>query len=129
MDSDGSDVRQLTDNPTNDWNPSWSPDGSLIAFERYDCAVDAPPGEPSCTTGEDMELYVMAADGTSEVRLRNNAVDEYWPSWSPDGGWIVFVRDGRRGDLNIFKMRSDGSDVTKLTRGARSDRSPSWAPG
>jgi len=30
--SDGSDVRRLTDNESNQGNPVWSPDGSRIAF-------------------------------------------------------------------------------------------------
>ena len=33
MNSDGSDQRPLTDNNTDDFSPSWSPDGTLIVFE------------------------------------------------------------------------------------------------
>ena len=30
MDDDGGNLRRLTDNPTIDWDPSWSPDGKHI---------------------------------------------------------------------------------------------------
>ena len=32
MDADGSNPQNLTNNPADDWDPSWSPDGKRIAF-------------------------------------------------------------------------------------------------
>ena len=60
MDADGSDLRQLTDDPdaASYW-PSWSPDGTLIVYSRF---VFAPTGEPE-------ELYTMRPDGTGDEPL------------------------------------------------------------
>lgn len=131
MGADGSNVRRFTDNATNDWNPAWSPDGATILFERYDCKVDDSSPDPvGCVVGEDMELHTISADGSDVRTLTDNTDDEYWAAWSPDGLWIVFVRD--RDDLgwnpNLYKMRSDGTGIQQLTRGSGIDMHPSWQP-
>ncbi|HEV8542939.1 MAG TPA: DUF642 domain-containing protein, partial [Verrucomicrobiae bacterium] len=38
---------------------------------------------------------------------------DYWPSWSPDGEWISFIRT--QPTNNYFKIRPDGTDLTQLT--------------
>jgi Tol biopolymer transport system component len=40
MDSDGSNIIQLTNNPVNDGSPRWSPDGEFIAFITKDMGVN-----------------------------------------------------------------------------------------
>jgi Tol biopolymer transport system component len=89
--------------------PSWSPDGSLIAF---DC------GDYICT---------IHPDGTDMKRLTSPGS---FPVWSKDGKKIAFISS--RGDLGkclnsggcgevgmysnaVFVMNSDGSDVTRLS--------------
>ena len=116
MNSDGSKQVKLT-NHLGDKNPSWSPDGKKIAFER----------EAPCYN---FEIYVMnAADGSGQTRLTNNANDDYDPSWSPDGKKIAFSsdREGNYGD--ICNECSDGSSPTRLTNNAAThDWNPSWSP-
>ena len=108
MNPDGSGQTRLTNNPTIDWNPSWSPDGTKIVFisDR-----DRSHG--------DFQIYVMNADGSGVVRLTNNPGWDVEPSWSPDGTKIVFSREGV-----IHVMNADGTGVTELTGG----REPSWSP-
>jgi TolB protein len=74
---DGSDIRRLTDNLTDDVNPAWSPDGTRIVFEAYR------DGQP--------EIYVMNADGSGQARLTASDGYDGQPVWSPDGKWIAFV--------------------------------------
>jgi Tol biopolymer transport system component len=45
MNADGSGRRQLTFGPNSDFRPTWSPDGTLIAYWSY-VAVECPEGEP-----------------------------------------------------------------------------------
>lgn len=54
--ADGSQKRNLTNNPANDWGPDWSPDGSTIAFN-------------SDRDGGILRGYLVAPDGSS---LRRN---------------------------------------------------------
>ena len=57
------------------------------------------------------------------------------PSFSPDGGWIVFevskVRTGEERFGALWKVRSDGTELTRLTGGPGAesdDRQPNWSP-
>jgi Tol biopolymer transport system component len=114
MDADGTNPTNLTNNKADDFQPSWSPDGTKIAF--------------TSDRDGDYEVYVMNADGTNPTNLTNNsAIDEY-PSWSPDGTKIAFAsrRDG--GDYEVYVMNADGTDPTRLTNSPLIDFQPSWQP-
>jgi Tol biopolymer transport system component/serine/threonine protein kinase len=115
MDADGSNVRKLTDLPdTYNTYPFVSPDGSQIVFS----AQNQPDYEG--------DIYVMDIDGGNLTRLTSTAALNYAPSWSPDGGRIVFVSD-RDGDHNIYVMNADGSGQTRLTDTDGEDTTPSFA--
>lgn len=89
--SDGSGLKNLTNNPSFDGWPAWSPDGKRIAFagNRYG----------------NYQVLVMNADG-SDVRLVANTEGRATaPKWSPNGKMIYFSncwRTGRSGACEIF---------------------------
>lgn len=102
MNSDGSDVRQLTAAGANSVISDWSPDGSLIAFD-------------SNRTGA-VEIFTMRSDG-SEVQqvtdLRGFSGD---PSWSPNGRHLVFEHASfGQCCTNIWRINPDGSGLHELT--------------
>ena len=73
----------LTESPTQDYQPDWSPDGASIVFvsDRDEPGVDA--------------LWLMAADGSDAQRLTDaGPLTDVLPAWSPDGGEIAFFRRG-----------------------------------
>ena len=73
MDADGDNVRQLTDDPGWDWAPTWSPDGTRIAFAstRSDDGV------------AEGDIYVMDADGGNVQQLTDDLGVDWSPAWSP----------------------------------------------
>jgi Tol biopolymer transport system component len=54
-------------------------------------------------------------------------MEEFWPSWSPDGREIVFhgFEGGRR---HLFVMSADGRERRQIIRGPTDERTPSWSP-
>lgn len=104
---------RITNNTYDDAFPDWSPDGSKLAF--------------TSSRGGNGDIYVMAADGSNEIRLTSDPAFEYDPSWSPDGTKIAFV--GRHDGIDeIYVMNADGSGQTRITGDSLDDTHPDWQP-
>lgn len=89
MNSDGSNLKQLTKENANTHDPDWSPDGSKII---YASARDG-----------DWEIYTMNPDGSGKRQITYNSVEDNFPSFSPDGKYIVFSST-RSGNEEIWTM-------------------------
>jgi Tol biopolymer transport system component len=74
----------------------------------------------------DNEIYIMNADGTSQIKLTNNIAHDLTPSWSPDGTKIVFVSERESG--GIYIMNADGTSQTKISNNFSFMSAPSWSP-
>jgi Tol biopolymer transport system component len=103
---DGSDLRPVTP-PGDAANPSWDPTGTRLVFDA------TPEGKDDSSEGL-FELFVVNADGSGLRRLTNNRVNDWGPSWSPDGRHIAFSR-GMNDQYEIFRMSADGAEVKRLT--------------
>jgi Tol biopolymer transport system component len=116
--------RRLTSTPESEGTPSWSPDGSRIAFVRHH--QDA--------NGVSLGMWIYSIDpNTGTETLLTNAGSFTWPSWSPDGSQLVFggqlFAGGGDGIANnIFAMSSNGGEIRQLTFGPFADTSPVWSP-
>ena len=106
---------ELTTGNDGSLEPSWSPDGTRIAFQR-----SANPG---------YGVYVMNADGSNQTQLTNRVFDTS-PAWSPDGTKIAFEGIGpdSQGVRDIFVVSAAGGTPQRLTNVAVPDVDPDWSP-
>lgn len=109
--ADGVDQRNLTQSPTRDRNPEWSPDGSRIVFVR------------------DSEIWLIEADGAGLRQLTDPPAgySDVDPQWSPDGARLAFKRTAGEGEADIWVTDATGSEPTRLTEDPDSVL-PSWSP-
>jgi eukaryotic-like serine/threonine-protein kinase len=100
--SQTSKIWPLTTYPGTERHPSFSPDGSQIAFSWNGSKQD------------NFDIYVKLVSGGPPLRLTTNAAADTAPSWSPDGTQIAFLRHvGDRG--SIFLISPLGGPERKLT--------------
>jgi TolB protein len=114
---DGTDEIQLTSFGSDD-RPQWSNDGQQIAFQRE--VVKA-------STFSGIEVMVMDVATHSIRQLTNNNFPDEWPSFSPDGLWIVY--SSRHGDgWQLQVVPTQGGMPAPLITGGLSGSAPDWKP-
>lgn len=105
--TDGSGVDQITKGASPATDPSFSPDGSRLVFVRLGVGI-----------------FRMNLDGSGVRRLSHGGRDSY-PTWSPDGRRVAFLRPTKSA-WNVYVMSSAGKGLRQLPSAPSSAR-PTWA--
>jgi tetratricopeptide (TPR) repeat protein len=109
----------------------WSPDGKYIVFARAEAKDPSPPGyKPALYANDPNEIQIQYSlyrvpfnggkGGVAEpvAGASNNGMSNNFPKVSPDGRWIVFVknRNGQlmRPDSELYIVPSTGGVARKM---------------
>ncbi|MEI6179300.1 MAG: hypothetical protein WCP31_00985 [Chloroflexales bacterium] len=119
MNANGMASVNVTNSPADDYDPTWSPDGSQLAF--------------TSKRDGNLDIYVVNADGTNLRRLTTDPANDTNAAWSPDGGRILFNSERVSGNevfsnADIYVMNADGSGQTNLTNSTSYEWRPAWSP-
>jgi Tol biopolymer transport system component len=136
--------------------PSWSPDGTKIAFVHFtpdtgaqiyvaDATGAASPrpittgkrgyfhpawspdgGQIAYLSGPNDSLYLMNPDGSRKTKVIGGYAGD--AAWSPDGSRIAFVSPRGGVDRDVFIVNADGTDLRQLTENNAGEFSPTWSP-
>lgn len=133
MNADGTGRKNVTGDlfggaPSDEFDPQWSPDGTLLSFE-------------SLRQGQDFDIWTITPEGTGTENLTAHSDNDRQASWSPSGNKIVFGSDRRvpgddaetgcsadEGQRDLFVMNDDGTGQKRLTRIEADDSAPAWSP-
>ncbi|RPI26875.1 MAG: serine/threonine-protein kinase [Acidobacteria bacterium] len=115
-------VVPLTSSPAWEFFPTFSPDGSQVAFQ-------------SNGNNRNQDIYVkLVGSEDSTLRLTDDPRSEYDPAWSPDNRWIAFVRWLRADRYSVVLKPPIGGLERPLTEVGRSpglvglNRGITWHP-
>jgi Tol biopolymer transport system component/DNA-binding winged helix-turn-helix (wHTH) protein len=101
-------LRQFTSGPGLQSHPTWSPDGSRLAFA-------------SDRLGNS-DIWIQSALA-EPVRITTSPARDWQPDWSPDGQWIVYRSEQDGGGLYVIS--ADGGQPRRISSfGAN----PRWSP-
>ena len=98
------------------FSPSWSPDGTRIAFTGISFSGKS-------------DIYVLQVDDGRLERYTNDFYDDRDPVWDKDGGFIYFSSDRTIADdtsyYNLFALNLLTNEISYVTYGKHNDFAPS----
>jgi dipeptidyl aminopeptidase/acylaminoacyl peptidase len=124
-------VVQITSGDFDDSEPTWSPDGTQLAFRSNRSTPD-----PDRTY--DTNIWVVSANNSDKgahlTQVTTNPGSDVAPAWSPDGKWITYLTQ-LDPKLLVYATRhvaispATGGEAKVLTKSFdRSSRSPHFSP-
>ena len=90
----------LAPHPSEDTTPSWSPDGSRVAF--------------ASRRGGTRDIWIVDAAGGEPEQLTTDTGEGVIPVFSPDGNWVYFTSD-KAGDFHIWRIPVNGGVPVRVT--------------
>lgn len=122
MNVDGTEVRRLTDTLGYDGGPFFSPDGNWIVYRAHHPKTDSEIAHYKSLLAQglvepnEMDLYVMRADGSNQQQITKLPGASFAPSFFPDSQRIVFASNYEHPTTSQFELYTIGRDGSGLER-------------
>jgi TolB protein len=115
MNANGSHLVRLTPRTYEAQRPTWSPDGTHIAF--------------GAVRNGDFDIYVMRADGSHLRRLTGAGTQDEWPLWSPDSRHVAWDQEGSSSRIMVMDIDGSHKREVRAVRAHHGGVPANWAPG
>ncbi len=97
----GGEAKRITPELVEARQPTWSPDGGSIAFQKCDDGA--------------WHVYVIGKDGGEARPITGGVFDDREPAWSHDGTRIAFSSDRYGGITTIWTVRPSGGNPSRVS--------------
>jgi TolB protein len=88
MNADGSGLTQITNDPKQQFSPSFSPDGKWITY--------------SSNVSGHFDIWIMKADGSAQTQLTTDKSEASTPFWGRDGN--IYFSSNKAGNWDIWRL-------------------------
>lgn len=117
VNSDGTEMRQITNMPDGACQPDWSPDGMQVVFIS--------PCQKRQSEYTNSNIYIINVDGSGLTQLPI-PLGGFEPAWSPDGKRIAFTSK-LTGLPQIYVFDFVENTITSLTEKSTDPKLPDWS--
>jgi Tol biopolymer transport system component len=137
MNADGSDVRRLTNTLGYDGGPFFSPDGAWIVYRAHHPSTGEEAARYKALLARDlvepneMDLYVMRADGSEQRQITKLGGASFAPAFFPDSRRIVFASNYEHAgssEFELYAVNRDGSALERVTFTGGFNAFPQFSP-
>jgi TolB protein len=137
MNADGTGVKRLTNTIGYDGGPFFSPDGEWIVYRAHHPTTDEEIARDKSLLAQDlvapneMDLYVMHADGSDQRQVTRLGGASFAPSFFPDSKRILFASNYEHpgsSQFELYAVNRDGSGLERVSFAGGFDAFPQFSP-
>lgn len=121
-DADGASPRLMLRSSEPIFSPTWSPDGSRIAYVTYDITWS-----PNRRKLKQMAVYIQDIRSGQRNRVAAWSGINSAPAWSADGSRLALSLS-KDGNPEIYVLDLRSGRLTRLTNNSAIDTEPEWSP-